>query len=80
MKETGKFMSTWRRNVKYSPYKRILAIVLLMSFWKTPVFGEPQTTQTQNSEESGMRRYSELEVDTLIEDLTGASPAQAGSS
>jgi hypothetical protein len=26
-----------------------------------------------NSEESGMRRYSELEVDTLIEDLTGAA-------
>jgi hypothetical protein len=26
-----------------------------------------------NSEESGMRQYSELEVDTLIEDLTGAA-------
>jgi hypothetical protein len=26
-----------------------------------------------NSEESGTRQYSELEVDTLIEDLTGAA-------
>jgi hypothetical protein len=26
-----------------------------------------------NSEESGMRQYSESEVDTLIEDLTGAA-------
>jgi hypothetical protein len=44
-----------------------------MSFWKIPVFGEPLTTQTQNSEESGTRQYSEYEVDTLIDDLTGAA-------
>jgi hypothetical protein len=66
-------MSIWRRNVKYSPYKRILAIVLSMSFWKIPVYGEPPTTRTLNSEESGMRQYSEYEMDTLIEDLTGAA-------
>jgi hypothetical protein len=65
--------------VKYKPYRRILATVLLMSFWKIPVYGEPQTTQTQNSDESGMRQYSEYEVDCLaeldllIEDLTGAA-------
>ena len=59
--------------MKYRLCKKILAIVLLMSFWKIPVFGEPQTTQTQNSEGSGTRQYSELEVDTLIEDLTGAA-------
>jgi hypothetical protein len=73
MKETGKSMSIWRRNVKYRLCKRILAIVLLMSFWKIPVYGEPPTTQTLNSEESGMKRYSELEIDALIEDLTGAA-------
>jgi hypothetical protein len=44
-----------------------------MSFWKIPAFGEPPTTQARNSEESGMRQYSEYEVDTLIEDLTGAA-------
>ena len=59
--------------MKLNCYKRILVIVLLMSFWKIPVYGEQPITQTQNSEESGMKRYSELEVDTLIEDLTGAA-------
>ena len=59
--------------MKLNCYKRILAIVLLMSFWKIPVYGEPQTTPPVNSEESGMKRYSEYEVDTLIEDLTGAA-------
>jgi hypothetical protein len=83
----------------------ILATALLVNFWTIPVYGEPPTAQTQNSEESGMRQYvqsgeaglpckntehfyTESEVDTLIEDLTGAaheaieqaaSPAQAGS-
>jgi hypothetical protein len=59
--------------MNYRPYKRILSIVLLMSFWKIPVYGEPQTTPMLNSEESGTRRYSELEVDTLIDDLTAAA-------
>jgi hypothetical protein len=71
-----------------------LAIVLLMSFWKNPVYGEPPTAQTRNSDGSGTKRYSEYEVDCLakldllIEDLAraaheaieqAASPAQAGS-
>ena len=59
--------------MKLNCCKRILAIVLLMSFWKIPVYGEPPTTRTRNSEESGTKRYSEYEVDTLIEDLTGAA-------
>jgi hypothetical protein len=59
--------------MNYRPYRRILTIVLLMSFWKMPLSGEPWTAQTRNSEESGMRQYSELEVDTLIEELTGAA-------
>jgi hypothetical protein len=57
---------------------RILTTVLLLSFWKIPAFGEPQTTRTQNSGESGTKRYSEYEVDTLIEDLTGAAHAAIG--
>ncbi|GHU91838.1 hypothetical protein FACS189476_12570 [Spirochaetia bacterium] len=40
---------------------------------KFPVYGEPQTTQPKNSTGNEMRLYSELEVDTLIEDLTGAA-------
>jgi hypothetical protein len=59
--------------MNYRPYRRILTIVLLMSFWKIPVYGEPQTTRETPSSESGMRQYSEYEVDTLIEDLTGAA-------
>jgi hypothetical protein len=59
--------------MKYRVCGRILAIVLLMNFWKTPVFGEPQTTPLLTSSESGTKRYSESEVDTLIEDLTGAA-------
>ncbi|MDR2434241.1 MAG: ABC transporter permease [Treponema sp.] len=59
--------------MNYRLCRRILATVLLMSFWKIPVFGEPPIAQTQNSGESGMKQYSELEVDTLIEDLTGAA-------
>jgi hypothetical protein len=73
MNGTGRFMSIWRRSMNYRPYRRILAIVLLMSFWKMPVYGEPQTTHGTSSSESGMRQYSELEVNTLIEDLTGAA-------
>ena len=59
--------------MKYRLCKRILVIVLLMSFWKIPVYGEPPTMPMQNSEGSGTRQYSEYEVDTLIEDLTGAA-------
>ena len=59
--------------MRYRLCGRILAIVLLMIFWKIPVYGEPPTTRTQNSGESGMKRYSEYEMDTLIEDLTGAA-------
>jgi hypothetical protein len=50
-----------------------------MSFWKIPVFAEPRITPPMSSEGSGMRQYSELEVDCLakldllIEDLTGAA-------
>jgi hypothetical protein len=59
--------------MNYGLCRRILTTVLLMTFWKIPVFGEPPTAQTQNSEESGTRQYSELEVDTLIEDLSEAA-------
>jgi hypothetical protein len=66
-------MSIWRHKVKYRSYRRILIIVLLMIFWKNPVYGEQRMTQRPISGESGMRLYSDSEVDTLIEDLTGAA-------
>jgi hypothetical protein len=79
MRETGKYLKQWRSNMKLKHYRTILTIVLLMSFWKIPVYGEQQTTQETASSESGTRRYSESEVDCLakldllIEDLTGAA-------
>jgi hypothetical protein len=59
--------------MKYRLCRKILTIVLLMSFWRIPVFGEQQITPLTSSEESGMRQYSESEVDALIDELTGAA-------
>ena len=59
--------------MNYGLCRKILAIVLLMSFWGIPLYGEQQTARTQNSGESGTRQYSECEVGTLIDDLTGAA-------
>jgi hypothetical protein len=66
-------MSIWRYSVRLRYYRRLLAVVLLVSFWTIRVYGEPQTTPLMNSEESGTRRYSESEVDTLIEELNEAA-------
>jgi hypothetical protein len=52
---------------------KILAIVLLLSFWRSPAYGAPPTTPPPTSSESGTRLYSESEVDVLIEDLTMAA-------
>jgi hypothetical protein len=59
--------------MQYRGCRRIWAIVLLLSFWRIPAYGEPRTTPPPTSSESGMKRYSEYEVDTLIEDLTEAA-------
>jgi citrate synthase len=62
-----------KHKTNYRCCRRIISIVILMSFWKIPVYGELPTTQTPNSEESGTRQYSEYEIETLIEDLTRAA-------
>jgi hypothetical protein len=60
--------------MSYKYYGRITAIVILMSFLTGfPVFGDPPTAPPMSSGERGTRRYSELEVDALIEDLTMAA-------
>ena len=48
-------MSEWRSAVKYRPCKRILTIVLLLSFWRIPAYGEPPTTPPPTSSENGTR-------------------------
>jgi hypothetical protein len=59
--------------MNYKKCGRIIAIVILMSFLKPPVYGEQPTAPPKDSTGSAMRQYSEFEVDTLIEDLTGAA-------
>jgi hypothetical protein len=63
------------QNGKYKLKKcaRILSIVILLSFWKFPVYANPLTEQPPNSTENEMKRYSDLEVDTLIDELTEAA-------
>jgi hypothetical protein len=74
MNGINRFMRHWRRNMHYRICGRIIAIVILMSFLMSfPVYGEPPTAQPETSTGNGMRRYSEYEVDTLIEDLTIAA-------
>ena len=52
---------------------RITALVLLMSFLKFPMYAEQPTGHQMNLSESGMRFYSDLEVELLIDDLTVAA-------
>jgi hypothetical protein len=73
MSGTKRFMSMWSVKMKFRKCGRIIAVVILMGFWIPPVYGEPPTAQPKNSTENGTRQYSEFEVDTLIEDLTGAA-------
>ena len=53
---------------------RITATVILLSFLTTfQVYAEPLTGQPPNLTESGMRLYSEYEIDLLIDALTEAA-------
>ena len=52
---------------------RIMLIVILLSFWKIPVFATPPMEQQQNLNESEMKFYSDSEIDLLIDDLTEAA-------
>jgi len=49
---------------------RIMSIVILLSFLKIPVFGEPLTGQPPTLNEEGTRFYSDLEVDLLIDSIS----------
>jgi hypothetical protein len=52
---------------------RILSIVILMSFWKFPMYAEPLTEPPPNSSESEMKLWSDLEVETLIDEISEAA-------
>ena len=54
---------------------RIMGIVILLSFWKYPVFGESLMELPPNLSEGGTRRYSDLELVTLIDEISEAALA-----
>jgi len=56
--------------LKLRRYTKIIAIGLLMSCLKFPMFAEPLTELPQSLSESETRYYSDLEVELLIDDLT----------
>ena len=49
---------------------RIMSIVILLSFLKIPVFGEPLTGQPPTLSEEGTRFYTDLEIDLLIDEIS----------
>ena len=59
-----------KSRLKFMNYRKIIALVLLMSFLIFPMYAEPQTEQQTNLSESETRFYSDLEVELLIDDLT----------
>ena len=61
--------------LKLKLYGRIMATVILLSFWRSPVFGEPLMEPPLSLSESGTRRYSDLEVITLIDEISEAALA-----
>ena len=49
---------------------KIISIVILMSFLKYPVSGEPLTMPLTNSSEDLTRLYTDLEIDLLINEIS----------
>jgi hypothetical protein len=62
-----------KNKLRLKPCGRITAVVILMSFLKFPMFAEQPTEQPPNLNESGMRLYSDLEVDFLIDEISAAA-------
>ena len=63
----------WKSKLRYRVCGRITAIVILMSFLRFPVFGELPTAQPLISSENETKRYSDSEIELLIDDLTAAA-------
>lgn len=63
------------RKVKmnYRNCMRTIAVVILLSFLKFPVFAEPPTEQPPISTENLTGYYSDSEIETLIEEITEAA-------
>jgi len=59
--------------LSYRNCGRIMLIVILLNCLLSPVYGEPPTMPPENSTGSETKRYSDYDIDTLIEDLTTAA-------
>ena len=62
-----------KNKLRLRRYTKIIAIVLLMSCLKFPLFAEPLTELPQSLNENETRYYTDLEIDLLIDDLTAAA-------
>jgi malate/lactate dehydrogenase len=47
-----------------------MSIVILLSFFMTPIFGEPLTEPLTSLNEEETRLYTDLEIDSLIDDIS----------
>jgi hypothetical protein len=65
----------WKNKLRLRHCGKVLSIVILMSFLKSPMFAEPPMEQPQNLSESGTRFYSGSEIDLLIDEISGAALA-----
>jgi hypothetical protein len=63
------------QNGKYKLMKcgKILSIVVLMTFLKCPMYGDPLMEQPPNLTEGETRLWSDLEVEELIEEISEAA-------
>src|SRR5215469_9448392 len=52
---------------------KIIPAVIMLTFLRFPMFAEPQTEQQPNLTEREMKRYSDLEVDLLIDEISEAA-------
>ena len=62
-----------KNKLNYRLFRKMLSIVILLSFLKYPVFGEQPMMPPPNLNESGMRFWTDLEIDLLIDELTEAA-------
>jgi soluble lytic murein transglycosylase-like protein len=52
---------------------KILSMLLLMNCLKFPMYGEPQTEPPPSLTENETKRYSDFEIDILIDDISEAA-------
>ncbi len=62
-----------KRKQNYRYCGRIIAIVILMSFLMTPLFGEQLTEQSEISSGSETIYFTDSEVESLIDDISVAA-------